>query len=51
MGTGAELGPGVMLLDRTRLPGKAMPATVDAGLYVPVPPPSPVIDEGDCKND
>ena len=34
MGTGAELGPGVMLLDRTRLPGKAMPATVGAGTKV-----------------
>ena len=34
VGTGAELGPGVMLLDRTRLPGKAMPATVGAGTKV-----------------
>ncbi|NOQ53639.1 MAG: hypothetical protein GQ558_03430, partial [Thermoplasmata archaeon] len=34
VGTGAELGPGVMLLDRTRLPGKAMPATVGAGAKV-----------------
>ena len=34
VGTGAELGPGVMLLDRTRLPGKAMLATVGAGATV-----------------
>ena len=34
MGTGAELGPGVQLLDRTRLPGKQMPATVGAGAKV-----------------
>ena len=34
VGTGAELGPGVMLLDRTRLPGKQSPATVGAGAKV-----------------
>ena len=34
MGTAAELGPGVQLLDRTRLPGKQMPATVGAGAKV-----------------
>jgi hypothetical protein len=34
VGTGAELGPGVAVLDRTRLPGKAMPATVGAGAKV-----------------
>jgi len=34
VGTGAELGPGVMLLDRTRLPGKQAPATVGAGAKV-----------------
>ena len=34
MGTGAELGPGVQLLDHTRLPGKASHATVGAGATV-----------------
>jgi acetyltransferase-like isoleucine patch superfamily enzyme len=34
VGTGAELGPGVAVLDRTRLPGKSMPATVGAGAKV-----------------
>lgn len=34
VGTGAELGPGVVLLDRTRLPGKQIPATVGAGAKV-----------------
>lgn len=29
--TGAELGPGVALLDRTRLPRKQSPAMVGAG--------------------
>ncbi|MCK4970263.1 MAG: hypothetical protein KAS77_07045, partial [Thermoplasmata archaeon] len=30
----AELGPGVVLLDRTRLPGEASPAMVGAGATV-----------------
>jgi len=34
VGTGAELGPGVALLDRTRLPGKQSPAMVGAGAKV-----------------
>ena len=34
MGTGAELGPGVVLVDRTRLPGKQAPAMVGVGAKV-----------------
>ena len=34
VGTGARLGPRVVLVDRTRLPGKQSPAMVGAGAKV-----------------
>jgi 2,3,4,5-tetrahydropyridine-2-carboxylate N-succinyltransferase len=34
VGTGAELGPGVVLHDRTRLPGKQSPTMVGAGAKI-----------------